>query len=194
MRSRKLSSLLLALVLASTAATAHAADAHRPERAASAAHHRTEVIEASSFSFARTVLKSDVPVVVDFWAPWCIPCRALDAPLGKVADELGSRVRIVRVNVNWAPGLLHRYGVQSLPTLLVFKGGEVVSRTSGGGTTQQELEELVADALGIMPANGASGVQQAAATVGQTPTGEAQPVLRVAEAVTDGGAGGGALR
>ena len=189
MRPRKLSSLLLALVLAAaTVATAHAADAHRAEPAA---HHRTEVIDASSFSFARTVLKSDVPVVVDFWAPWCIPCRALDAPLGKVADQLGSRVRVVRVNVNWAPGLLHRYGVQSLPTLLVFKGGEVVSRISGGGTSEQELEDLVADALGTVPAN---RDPQAVVAVGQTPTGEAQPVLRVAEAVTDGAAGGGTLR
>ena len=74
--------------------------------------------------FEREVLASPVPVVVDFWAPWCKPCDAIEPHLRGLADEWGERARLVRVNVDDEPGLSSRYGVLSLPTVILFAGGE----------------------------------------------------------------------
>ena len=70
------------------------------------------------------MLESPVPVIVDFWAPWCKPCEAIEPHLRALADEWGERVRLVRVNVDGEPGLSGRYGVLSLPTVILFVGGE----------------------------------------------------------------------
>ena len=75
-------------------------------------------------SFAAEVLGSNVPVIVDFWAPWCKPCDAIEPHLVALADQWGSRVRLVRVNVDGEPGLAGRYGVLSLPTVILFAEGE----------------------------------------------------------------------
>ncbi|HLX06741.1 MAG TPA: thioredoxin domain-containing protein [Thermoanaerobaculia bacterium] len=135
--------LLLALALGAAALPANAADVKRQAPAAAAA---AKVLNASAFSFERTVLHSDVPVVVAFWAPWCIVCRDLEAPLAELAAKLGGRARVVRVNVDWSSRVARRYDVQSLPTVLVFAGGELVSR-SIGGATEEDLEELLASRL-----------------------------------------------
>ncbi|HYL06493.1 MAG TPA: thioredoxin domain-containing protein [Thermoanaerobaculia bacterium] len=105
-----------------------------------------KVENASAFSFDRSVLRADVPVVVDFWAPWCIVCRELEAPLAELAAEFAGRARVVRVNVDWSSRVARRFDVQSLPTILIFKGGELVSRSSGGAS-KQDLEELLAAQL-----------------------------------------------
>jgi thioredoxin 1 len=118
---------------------AHAADTGRMRESSSQA---AKVLSASGFSFERMVLRADVPVIVDFWAPWCIPCRQLDGPMNEVAAKLGGRVRVVRVNLNWSAGVAHRYGVESLPTVLVFKSGQLVSRLTGGASAQ-DLEDLL---------------------------------------------------
>ena len=135
--------LLLALALGAAALPANAADVKRLQAPAAAA---AKVLNASAFSFERTVLRSDVPVVVAFWAPWCIVCRDLEAPLAELAAKLGGRARVVRVNVDWSSRVARRYDVQSLPTVLVFAGGELVSR-SIGGATEEDLEELLASRL-----------------------------------------------
>ncbi len=136
--------LLLALALGAAASPAHAADVRRLQAPAGAA--AAKVLNASAFSFERTVLHSDVPVVVAFWAPWCIVCRDLEAPLAELAAKLGGRARVVRVNIDWSSRVARRYDVQSLPTVLVFAGGELVSRSTGGAT-EEDLEELLASRL-----------------------------------------------
>jgi thioredoxin len=73
--------------------------------------------------FAEDVLGSPVPVIVDFWAPWCRPCDAIEPHLVGLADEWGERVRLVRVNVDEEAGLSARYGVLSLPTVILFADG-----------------------------------------------------------------------
>jgi thioredoxin 1 len=75
-------------------------------------------------TFERNVLESPVPVMVDFWAPRCKPCDAIEPHLQEIAEEWGERVRLVRVNVDEEAGLSGRYGVLSLPTVILFAGGE----------------------------------------------------------------------
>jgi thioredoxin 1 len=80
--------------------------------------------EVTSATFADEVLASPIPVVVDFWAPWCKPCEAIEPHLRSLSAEWGGRARLVRVNADEEPGLSARYGVLSLPTVVLFAGGE----------------------------------------------------------------------
>jgi thioredoxin 1 len=82
------------------------------------------VVEVSGEMFEREVLTSPVPVIVDFWAPWCKPCEAIEPHLRSLAEDWDGRVRLVRVNVDDEPALSARYGVLSLPTVILFAGGE----------------------------------------------------------------------
>ena len=81
--------------------------------------------------FASTVLESSVPVVVDFWAPWCGPCRALAPALEQLAGEYAGRATVAKLNTDENPSTMTRYGVMGLPTLLIFKGGQEVDRLVG---------------------------------------------------------------
>ena len=81
-------------------------------------------VEVGAATFEDEVLASPVPVVVDFWAPWCKPCDAIEPHLRALAEEWGDRARLVRVNVDDEPGLSGRYGVLSLPTVILFADGE----------------------------------------------------------------------
>ena len=82
------------------------------------------MLEVTAETFANHVLGSSVPVVVDFWAPWCKPCEAIEPHLLALAEEWGERARLVRVNIDAEPGIASRYGVLSLPTVILFAGGE----------------------------------------------------------------------
>ena len=81
--------------------------------------------------FEAQVLESPVPVIVDFWAPWCRPCDAIEPHLVGIADEWGERVRLVRVNVDDEVGLSARYGVLSLPTVILFSKGDAKATVYG---------------------------------------------------------------
>jgi thioredoxin len=82
-------------------------------------------------SFDNEVVKSSIPVLVDFWAAWCGPCRAVAPTVEELATEYTGKLKVVKVDVDENPEVSGRYGVQSIPTLLVFKGGEVVERMVG---------------------------------------------------------------
>ena len=88
-------------------------------------------IEINGTNFEAEVLNSTQPVLVDFWAEWCGPCKMLAPVLDEIATEQSGRARIVKVNVDNHPALAARYGIQSIPTLLYFTGGEVHHRTVG---------------------------------------------------------------
>lgn len=83
--------------------------------------------------FEEKVLKSNVPVLVDFWAEWCGPCRMIGPSVDAIAAEMEGKAAVVKVNVDQEGELATRYGVMSIPALLVFKGGQVVDQMVGAG-------------------------------------------------------------
>lgn len=82
-------------------------------------------------SFEEEVLKSDKPVIVDFWAEWCGPCHAVSPVLERIVDERNGDLRLVKVNIDEQPELAQRFGVQSIPTMILFKEGEPAAAAIG---------------------------------------------------------------
>ena len=97
-------------------------------------------------TFEAEVLKSDVPVLVDFWAEWCAPCRALTPTIEEVATQFLGKVKFVKVNVDENPGITTQFGIRSIPTLILFKGGRQVDMTLGN-IAKAQLVTLVQKAL-----------------------------------------------
>ena len=97
-------------------------------------------------SFETDVLQSEVPVLVDFWAPWCQPCRAIAPSLEELANEYEGRAAVGKVNIDEHQSVAQRYGVMSIPTLLVFKNGEVVGQVVGA-VPKPQIEATLKKAL-----------------------------------------------
>lgn len=88
-------------------------------------------IAVTDEEFEAKVLKADGPVLVDFWAPWCGPCKQLGPILEGISDEMADKITIVKMNIDENPEAPGRYGVRSIPTMLLFKGGDVASMKVG---------------------------------------------------------------
>ena len=90
------------------------------------------MLEVTDATFNEVVLKADLPVLVDFWAPWCGPCRALAPVLEELAKDMEGQARIVKVNVDENQALPNKFAIRSIPTLILFNKGEVVEQITGG--------------------------------------------------------------
>ena len=102
-----------------------------------------EPVEVTDQTFDDQVMKSEVPVLVDFWAPWCQPCRMVAPVVEELAGEYEGRVGFVKINVDQNPEVAMKLGIRSIPTLVIFKGGEEKSRVIGfkpKGQLKQQLD------------------------------------------------------
>jgi thioredoxin 1 len=104
------------------------------------------VAKVSDSNFEAEVLKSTEPVVVDFWAEWCGPCKMIAPALEELAGSLGGKVKIVKLNVDENPATAQKYGIMSIPTLMLFKNGELASRQVGAAP-KQKLEQWITAAV-----------------------------------------------
>ena len=98
--------------------------------------------KVSDANFEAEVLNAQGPVVVDFWAEWCGPCRMIAPALEEIAGSIGDKVKIVKLNVDENPKTAEKYGIMSIPTLMLFKNGELASRQVGAAP-KQKLEQWI---------------------------------------------------
>ena len=104
------------------------------------------VSKVSDSDFETEVLKSAEPVVVDFWAEWCGPCKMIAPALEEIAGTMNGKVKIVKLNVDENPATAAKYGIMSIPTLMLFKNGELASRQVGAAP-KQKLEQWITTAV-----------------------------------------------
>lgn len=100
------------------------------------------VSEVSDNSFEQDVLQSDKPVLVDFWAAWCAPCRMLAPTVEAVAEKYGENARVVKLNVDDNPSVSQRYGIKGIPTLILFKNGKEEDRVVGA-TSKEAISRMI---------------------------------------------------
>jgi thioredoxin 1 len=109
------------------------------------------VNEVSDASFEQEVVGANEPVLVDFWAPWCGPCRMIAPAVEAVAKEYEGRARVVKVNVDDNPSISQRYGIKGIPTLILFRGGKEEERVVGA-TSKEALSRLIGKHVGAASA------------------------------------------
>jgi thioredoxin 1 len=102
--------------------------------------------KVSDATFESEVLKASEPVVVDFWAEWCGPCRMIAPALEEIAGTMAGKVKVVKLNVDENPGTATKYGIMSIPTLMIFKNGQLSSRQIGA-VPKQKLEQWITAAV-----------------------------------------------
>ncbi len=100
------------------------------------------VVHTNDDNFEQCVLASDQPVLVDFWAEWCGPCKMLAPILNEIADEYTGKLKVVKLDIDSSPGTPRRFGVRGIPTLMVFKAGEVEA-TKVGAVTKSQLAAFI---------------------------------------------------
>jgi thioredoxin 1 len=89
-------------------------------------------VQVTDQNFEAEVLNSSTPVVVDFWAEWCGPCKAMSPIIDQVAQDFGGAVKVVKINIDENPNTPTRYGIRGIPTFMIFKGGQLVDTRVGG--------------------------------------------------------------
>ena len=102
----------------------------------------SEPIHVTDATFEKTVMQNPIPVIVDFWAPWCGPCKMVDPMLKKISQELGDKVIIAKVNTDENPQWASQFGVQGIPTMLFVFGGKIIHRQVGA-LPEKMLREAV---------------------------------------------------
>ena len=105
-----------------------------------------KVLEFTDAQFETDVLKSDSPVLVDFWATWCAPCKAIAPVLDQLAEEYDGKIKIGKVNVDENPATPGQYGVRGIPTMILFKDGQVIDQLVGA-VPKNQVESLLQKAL-----------------------------------------------
>ncbi|NLO21105.1 MAG: thioredoxin [Syntrophomonadaceae bacterium] len=106
----------------------------------------SNIKDINSSNFDKEVLKSELPVLIDFWAPWCGPCRMVSPVVENLAEDNQGKIRVAKINVDENQALALQYGIRSIPTLSFFKGGEEVKRivgAQGKAQLQKVIEEVI---------------------------------------------------
>lgn len=112
----------------------------------------SEPIHISDAEFEKVVMQSDVPVIVDFWAPWCNPCKMIAPTLDKLSQEMGDKIVIAKVNTDDHSEWMQKFGIQGIPTLLFVSGGKVVHRQVGA-LPEKMLRNVVNQFLSVVGQN-----------------------------------------
>src|SRR5436190_22772030 len=107
-----------------------------------------QIKDISDANFENEVMKSNVPVLVDFWAEWCPPCRAMTPIVEKLAQKFGQSAKIVKLNVDDNPFVTQRFGIKGIPTMIVFKGGKEAERLVGA-TNESSITRLIEEQLTV---------------------------------------------
>ena len=105
-----------------------------------------KVVQVSDGDFDAQALQSDVPFLLDFWAPWCGPCKAIGPVIDELADEYDGKLKIGKMNVDDNPATPGKYGIRAIPTLILFKDGEVADQVTGA-VGKQQLAAMIAKVL-----------------------------------------------
>ena len=105
-----------------------------------------QIVHATDATFDEEVLNSDLPVLVDFWAEWCGPCKMIAPVLDEIAGEYAGKLKIAKVDVDANPDIPQKFGIRGIPTLIVFKGGNAEA-TKVGALSKSQLTDFIAEAI-----------------------------------------------